>query len=126
MNTFRKIQSSLLAAIVVALSLSIVPTVTAAENYIDSAQVDKLPTPKKISKPDYPSSLKKKNPPPTITIRLEINKDGKVGSLTVVRFTDVDMVDPVYAAYETATFNPAIKDGQPVACRWETVITYAR
>ncbi len=126
MNILKKISFVFMTTALAFVMLSEAPALRAAEEFLDSSAVDQAPTPKKVPKPEYPSALKKKTPPPTINIRLDIGKDGKVKNITIVKFSDVDMVDPIYAAYETATFNPAMKDGKPVGCRMEFVITYSR
>ncbi len=126
MNILKKISSILLGVTMASFLLCEVPRLQAADTYLDVSKVDQAPTPKKPLKPDYPSSLRKKNPPPTINLRLDISADGKVKNLTIVKFSDVDMVDPIYAVYETAVFNPALKDGKPVACRMEMTITYSK
>jgi hypothetical protein len=49
-----------------------------------------------------------------ITLRFVVTAIGKVSQLTVVKFSDPDLIDPAYSAYEAAEFSPGIKAGKPV------------
>ncbi|WP_175414809.1 energy transducer TonB [Nibricoccus aquaticus] len=95
------------------------PAQTPAETVYDLTVVDKAPAPKKRIKPDYPSSLKKRDTPAEITLRFIVTAEGTVTDINIVKFNDPDMVDPVYAAYEAAKFEPGQKAGKPVNTRME-------
>lgn len=90
----------------------------------DLTVVDKAPEPKRRIKPDYPSSLKKRDTPAEITLRFIVTTEGTVTDINIVKFNDPDMVDPVYAAYESAKFEPGQKGGKPVNTRMEVTAIY--
>jgi TonB family protein len=90
-----------------------------SETIYDVSVVDKAPATKKRLKPDYPSSIKRRDTPAEITIRFVVTTEGKVTEINIVKFNDPDMVDPVYAAYEKAKFEPGEKSGRPVNTRME-------
>lgn len=49
-----------------------------------------------------------------VTLRFVVTKDGKVDQLTIVKFTDPEIVDEAYEGYSSAEFFPGIKDGRAV------------
>jgi outer membrane biosynthesis protein TonB len=96
----------------------------ASDTVYDAVVVDKAPVPKKRIRPDYPSSIKKRDTPAEITLRFIVTTEGKVTEISVVKFNDPDMVEPVYAAYEEANFEPGEKDGKAVNTRVEVTRIY--
>jgi len=90
----------------------------------DVRAVDQAPEPKKRIKPSYPSELRKRATPADITLRFVVTAQGKVTDITVVKFSDSDMVEPVFSAYENARFNPGLKGGKPVSTRMEVTEIY--
>ncbi|MGC4071913.1 MAG: TonB family protein [Nibricoccus sp.] len=100
------------------------PAQSSSETVYDLTVVDKAPAPKKRIKPDYPSSIKRRDTPGEITIRFVVTSEGKVTEINIVKFNDPDMVDPVYTAYEKAKFEPGEKKGQPVNTRMEVTEIY--
>jgi hypothetical protein len=99
------------------------PAPPAAQIYTETT-VDKAPTPKRRIRPDFPSSLKKRDTPGEITLRYVVTPEGKVTEITVVKFNDADMVEPCYIAFEEALFTPGEKAGKPVSVRMETTILF--
>lgn len=97
---------------------------SASETIYDLTVVDKAPAAKRRIKPDYPSSIKRRDTPAEITIRFIVTTEGKVADISVVKFNDSDMVEPVYAAYENAKFEPGEKAGKPVNTRMEVTEIY--
>lgn len=100
------------------------PAQSTSETVYDASVVDKVPAPKKRIKPDYPSSIKRRDTPGEITIRFVVTTGGQVTEINIVKFNDPDMVDPVYVAYEKTKFEPGEKDGQPVNTRMEVTEIY--
>lgn len=100
------------------------PAQSTDEAVYDLTAVDKAPEPKRRIKPDYPPSLKKRDTPAEITLRFVVTPEGRVTDINIVKFNDADMVDPVYAAYEQARFEPGQKAGKPVATRMEITVLY--
>lgn len=86
-------------------------------------QLDQVPVPKKPVRFRLPGVVKKRGG--EITLRMLVKADGTVGNIIVVKFTDADLVDPVYSAYERAMFLPGIKNGVSVNA-WVTVTEKAR
>lgn len=80
-------------------------------NYAD---VDTKPTPKKPVRVRFPSSVRKKGETSEIVLRFVVTKTGDVAKLTVVKFSDADMINPAMESYERAKFNPGLKNGAPV------------
>ena len=86
--------------------------------------VNPKPELKKPVKIRFPSSLRKKITTGEIVIQFTVTKTGTVSDLTVVKFSDPDMVEPVIAAYETAQYNPGLLKGTPVDVRMDVTIPY--
>jgi TonB family protein len=95
------------------------PAPSAPNPVYDLSVVDKAPTPKRRIKPDFPSSLKRRETPGEITLRFVVTSEGAVTEISIVKFNEPDMVEPAYAAYEKAKFEPGEKDGRPVHTRME-------
>ncbi|MFT3781504.1 MAG: energy transducer TonB [Nibricoccus sp.] len=71
----------------------------------------------------YPSALRKSGA--EVTLKFLVTTDGKVAQISVVKFSDPDMITPVYDAYENARFKPGLKNGVPVDT-WVTVTEKAK
>lgn len=50
-----------------------------------------------------------------IVLRFIVTAEGKTTQITVVSFTDPDMIDRAMTAYQNAEYVPAVKDGKAVA-----------
>jgi TonB family protein len=83
------------------------PAPSAPNPVYDLSVVDKAPT------------LKRRETPGEITLRFVVTSEGAVTEISIVKFNEPDMVEPAYAAYEKAKFEPGEKDGQPVHTRME-------
>jgi hypothetical protein len=88
----------------------------------ESNQVDPKPVLQKAIRIRLPFSVRKRGG--EITLRFRVTKEGKVDDITVVKFSDSDLIDPVYSAYEKATYLPGLKNGVPVDT-WVTVMEKA-
>jgi TonB family protein len=75
-------------------------------------EVDRAPAPKREIRVRFPRSIRKEHG--EITLRFIVTARGDVTQLTVVKFSDPDMIDAAYDAYEDADFVPGMKNGQPV------------
>ena len=96
----------------------------ANQTVYDVSVVDQPPQPKRRIKPAYPASVRKRPTPVSITLRFIVTTEGKVTEINIVRFDDADMVGPAFDAYESARFNPGLKNGLPVNTRMEITDTY--
>lgn len=81
-------------------------------------QVDPQPVIKKAVRIRLPFAVRKRGG--EITLRFLVNKEGKVEKISIVKFSDTDLVEPVYSAYEKAVYSPGFKDGHPVDT-WVTI-----
>lgn len=86
-------------------------------------QVDPQPVLQKAVRVRLPSAVRKRGG--EITLRFLVTKEGKVENISVVKFSDSDLVDPVYSAYEKAVYSPGLKDGNPVDT-WVTITEKAK
>lgn len=75
--------------------------------------VDQPPKLKKALKIKYPYEVRRQGG--EVVLRFTITAQGRVQELTVMNATNPDMIPAVCAAYESAEFAPAQKDGKPVA-----------
>lgn len=89
----------------------------------DASAVDVPPSPKGVIRVHFPRSARRAHG--EIHLKFLVTASGKVSRLTVVKFTDPDMIDPAYRAYEKAEFTPGLKNGKPVDT-WLTVTEEAR
>ena len=87
-------------------------------------EVNPKPELKKPIKIKFPSALRKKITTGEIVIQFIVTKTGTVSDLSVVRFSDPDMVAPVITAYETAQYNPGLLKGEPVNVRMDITVPY--
>lgn len=86
-------------------------------------QVDTIPVIKKAVRIRFPSEIRKRGG--EVTLRFLVTKEGKVKKIGIVKFSDSEMIEQVYGAYEKALFSPGLKDGIPVAT-WMTVTEKAK
>lgn len=100
------------------------PAKPAVATIYDEKSVDKAPVLKRRLKPDFPSSLKKRETPAEITLSYVVTAQGKVSDITVVKFNEADMVSPALAALDEAQFEPAEKSGKPVSMRMEMTFLF--
>ena len=104
---------SLLAiAFFVAPSFSARAEADATADVFESAQVDRPPQPRREIHIRYPRELRKERA--EVKLRFIVRATGKVESLTVVKFSNVDMIELAYRGYEDADYSPGLKNGKPV------------
>lgn len=94
------------------------PSVAGSMATYESDKVDQAPVLKKAVRLRFSSAAKRQGA--EITLRFLVKTDGTVDRITVVKFTDAEMIDPVYSAYEKALFEPGQIKGVPVGT-WLTV-----
>ena len=90
----------------------------------DQAEVNPKPELKKPVKIRFPSSLRKKITTGEIVIQFIVSKTGTVRNLSIVKFSDPDMVEPVVVAYEAARYTPGLLNGTPVDVHMAVTIPY--
>ena len=67
-------------------------------------------------RPDYPVDMRRANQSGTATIRFIVTHDGRVIDVTVIQATHPSLGDAAADAVAKWKYEPAIKDGQPIAC----------
>ena len=87
------------------------------ESVYELNSVTKPPKPVKQSAPKYPQDLRKKGIQGTVTLRFIVSKDGKVVNVTVLSSDHELFEEPAVDAVKKWRFEPAEKNGKPVACR---------
>lgn len=78
----------------------------------ESAQVDQAPQPRREIHIRYPRELRKERA--EVKLRFVVRSTGKIDNLTVVKFSNVDMIEFAYRGYESAEYSPGLKNGKPV------------
>jgi TonB family protein len=74
--------------------------------------------------PEYSESARKKKINGTVTIAMIVTPEGKVRDLKVVKGLDKSLDKQALAAVSTWRFEPATKDGKPVAVHLSTDVTF--
>ncbi len=87
--------------------------------------LDQLPVPKRPIHVRFPLAIRRKGNEDRIVLRFTVTKTGEVTNLTVVNFSDADMIDAAYRAFDGLRFSPGMKNGQPVEAVMEVVETGA-
>jgi outer membrane biosynthesis protein TonB len=95
-----------------------------AAKVYEEAEVDKKPQPKRPVRPSYSFTLRRKIKSGEVVLRFVVTQKGAITNLTVVSFSDSDLIDPVYSAYESASYTPGFKDGAPVDTRVEVRVPF--
>jgi outer membrane biosynthesis protein TonB len=88
-----------------------------------SAAVDVQPRLKKPVKVRFPRSVRRNGG--EISLKFRVTREGQVSDITVIKFTDADMIEPAYTAYAGASYFPGMKKGEPVDA-WVEVSEVAR
>lgn len=85
---------------------------------LSAAEVDKAPRLREFPppRPDYPVDMRRENLSGTATIRFIVTHDGRVIDVTVIQATHPSFGDAASRAVAKWKYDPAIKDGQPIAC----------
>ena len=89
-----------------------------AENSSDTAyEIADVTPPKAVYHPDpqYTDSARKKKIHGTVVVAMIVTPDGKVRDVKVIKSLDKDLDKQAIAAVGTWRFEPATKDGKPVA-----------
>lgn len=81
------------------------------------SDVDKKPSYLVFSKPVYPYSLQQSKTRGSVTVEFVLTPDGKVHRPRAIKSTHREFEQPAIDAVMRSTWEPARKDGKPVACR---------
>jgi periplasmic protein TonB len=74
--------------------------------------------------PEYAESARKKKIRGNVTLAMIVTAEGKVRDLKVIKSLDKDLDKQALAAVSTWRFEPATKDGKPVAVYLSTDVTF--
>jgi TonB family protein len=89
------------------------------------ANLAPLPRPIKGQEPEYPPALAAAGVVGGAVLELNIDRDGKITQVTVLRASHPEFGQSAEAAVRNWVFGPAMKDGVPVPSRCRTVIAYS-
>jgi protein TonB len=74
--------------------------------------------------PEYTESARKKKINGNVTLAMVVTAEGRVRDLKVIKGLDKDLDKQTLAAVSTWRFEPATKDGKPVAVHLSTEVTF--
>ncbi len=74
--------------------------------------------------PAYPPELKEKGVVGGAILELQVDEHGKLTKLTTLRASHPEFEAASREVISRWEFNPAEKDGQPVACRWNIAVVF--
>jgi len=88
---------------------------TAATKDTSAGEFDQAPTPVKTVAPVYPPAARKRGQEGTVYLRARVTTAGRVERVTVAKGVAPDLDEAAARALRQWTFEPARKDGKPVA-----------
>lgn len=74
--------------------------------------------------PEYAESARKKKINGNVALAMIVTAEGKVRDLKIIKSLDKDLDKQAFAAVSTWKFEPASKDGKPVAVHLSTEVTF--
>ncbi len=74
--------------------------------------------------PEYAESARKKKIKGNVTLAMIVTAEGKVRDLKIIKSLDKDLDKQALAAVSTWRFEPATKDGKPVAVHLSADVTF--
>ena len=74
--------------------------------------------------PEYSEKARKKKISGTVLVAMVVTADGKVRDVTVTKSLEQSLDKQAIAAVQTWTFEPATKDGKPVAVRLHAEVSF--
>lgn len=83
--------------------------------YAQESAFDEPPMPTKTVPPTYPSALKNDGVSGMVTVSLTVDEKGNVANVVVKKSTRPEFEQPAIDAVSRWKFEPAKKDGKPVA-----------
>lgn len=92
---------------------------------LTTADVDQPPRPAGIlARPNYPVELRRASISGNARVRFIVTHDGRVIDVVVIHATHPDFGDAAAEAVSKWRYEPAIKDGQPIACLLEVPMVF--
>jgi protein TonB len=85
----------------------------------------KAPKPVYSPNPEYTDSARKKKINGSVTLAMIVTAEGDVRDLKVIKSLDKGLDKQALAAVSTWKFEPATKDGRPVAVHLSTAVTFS-
>jgi protein TonB len=83
-----------------------------------------LPKPVSMPNPEYTEKARKKKLNGVVVIAMIVTPEGDVRDLKVIKSLDKDLDKQALAAVSTWNFEPATKDGKPVAVHLTTEVDF--
>jgi protein TonB len=85
---------------------------------LSHTEVDKAPRLREFPppRPDYPVDMRRENISGSATVRFIITHDGRIIDVTVIQASHPSFGDAASRAVARWKYEPAVKDGQPIAC----------
>ncbi|MDQ8204375.1 energy transducer TonB [Pelagicoccus sp. SDUM812003] len=88
------------------------------------ADVDKKPSALVMNKPQYPYSLQQSKTKGQVTVEFVLDQQGKPHRIRAIRSTHREFEQPAIDCVARSTWNPASKEGKPVACKVRIPIVF--
>ncbi|MEO6993062.1 MAG: TonB family protein [Lacunisphaera sp.] len=92
---------------------------------VDFTKLDKNPRATAQISPDYPASMRQEGFAGSVTVKFEVNKDGRVIRAEAVDFTRREFVEPALRAVRNWRFEPGKQNGRAVAFRMTVPIEFS-
>lgn len=89
------------------------------------ADVDKKPSALVMSTPLYPYSMQQSKTKGRVVVEFVLDPDGKVHRVRATKSTHREFEEPAIQCVQRSTWNPAAKDGKPVACKVRIPIDFS-
>ncbi|HEY4248534.1 MAG TPA: energy transducer TonB [Lacunisphaera sp.] len=92
---------------------------------IDLAKLDKNPRATAQISPNYPASMRQDGITGSVTVKFEVNKDGRVTRAEAIGYTRREFVEPALVAVRNWHFEPGKQNGRTVAFRMTVPIEFS-
>ncbi|MBD5780759.1 energy transducer TonB [Pelagicoccus sp. NFK12] len=89
------------------------------------ADVDKKPSALVMSTPLYPYSMQQSKTKGRVIVEFVLDANGKVHRVRATKSTHREFEEPAIQCVQRSTWNPAAKDGKPVACKVRIPIDFS-
>jgi TonB family protein len=127
----RRIRSLLPIQILVLASLIVLPITGGARAQVDTApdkvyELTEVTPPRPVYHPDsqYTESARKKKINGTVVVLMTVTPEGKVRDVKVIKSLEKSLDQQAMATVSTWKFEPATKDGKPVAVHVPAEVTF--
>jgi TonB family protein len=132
-NWIRGQRAACAAAVIIVLSCSVIAAQESSDKNAQSAENDTVYepgnglTPPKgvyLPNPEYSEKARKKKISGTVLVEMVVTTDGKVRDVKVTKSLEPSLDQQAIAAVQTWKFEPATKDGKPVAVHIHAEVSF--